>query len=445
MRNKVLRWCRERALTAAGTHVICAVSGGADSVAMLHCMKALSADLSITVSAAHFNHRLRGEESDRDEAFVRNVCEKWGIPLFVSSGDAAACAKTSGKSIEEAARELRYAFFSELDGVIATAHTADDHLETVLMNLMRGTALKGLCGIPPKRENIIRPMLALSRQEIIAYLDENKLPHVEDSTNAEPSCLRNRLRHQVIPLLKAENPSLCDTVLQNALLLREQEQYLAEQADALLKKAQTANGLDCTLLREAPPALRALAVRRHLETIRAPKLSKTHIDAVCRLIESDDPSAVCDLPGNWRCRREYDRLVLTTEPSAQTFAPVLLGADTQIPLLGLRVQITKTEHFENADPDAFAAQCDDPSSIVMRPRRTGDRIRLPGGSKTLQRLFMDRKIPASQRELVPVIADSKGILAVVGIGINTERQAVFGKSAVIIKIEKEVANYDQSE
>ena len=157
MESKILAWCREQALFPSGAHVVCAVSGGADSVAMLHALCALRAELGITVSAAHFNHRLRGAESDRDEAFVRTLCQTLGVSLSVSGADVAAHAARTGESVEEAARELRYAFFAQLDGLIATAHTADDNLETVLLNLTRGTSLRGLCGIPPKREHIVRP------------------------------------------------------------------------------------------------------------------------------------------------------------------------------------------------------------------------------------------------------------------------------------------------
>ena len=139
MRDKVLRWCRENALLAPGQTVFCAVSGGADSVAMLHILCSLREALGVTVSAAHFNHRLRGAESDRDEAFVRKLCDDWGVPLAAASGDAAARARETGESLEEAARNLRYAFFASLGQAVATAHTADDNLETMLLNFLRGS------------------------------------------------------------------------------------------------------------------------------------------------------------------------------------------------------------------------------------------------------------------------------------------------------------------
>ena len=216
-----------------GCTVVCAVSGGADSVCMLHVLLSLRNTLGITVEAAHFNHQLRGEESDRDEAFVRTRCAELGVVLHVDNGDVRARAAKTHESVEEAARALRYTFFSSLPGLIATAHTQDDNLETVLLNLTRGTGLAGLCGIPPRRERFIRPMLAVSRAEIEAYLAQNGLSHVTDSTNFLPDARRNRLRQSVIPLLKAENPSLCETAFRMCRLL---------EADEAQKIAQLLNG-----------------------------------------------------------------------------------------------------------------------------------------------------------------------------------------------------------
>ena len=163
MRDKILSWMRGQCMTQPGDTVICAVSGGADSVCMLHVLLSLRNTLGITVKAAHFNHQLRGEESDRDEAFVRTLCAELGVVLHVDNGDVRARAAKTHESVEEAARALRYTFFSSLPGLIATAHTQDDNLETVLLNLTRGTGLAGLCGIPPTRGPFIRPMLAVSR------------------------------------------------------------------------------------------------------------------------------------------------------------------------------------------------------------------------------------------------------------------------------------------
>ncbi len=204
MQNKLLAFLREQQMLQAGDRVICAVSGGADSVALLFAMYLLRQQLGIQVEAAHFNHHLRGDESDRDEAFVRSFCQDYDIQLHVGGETVVA----GEKGLEAAARDARYAFLKSLPGKIATAHTADDNAETVLMHLIRGTGLQGLGGIRPMQGQLIRPMLRITRQEVLAFLEQWNLPHVEDSSNESDAFLRNRIRHHVMPLLYQENPRL---------------------------------------------------------------------------------------------------------------------------------------------------------------------------------------------------------------------------------------------
>lgn len=166
--DKVLRWCRSQNLFPGGGPVTAALSGGADSVAMLRILLELSGVLGITVTAAHFNHHLRGAASDRDEDFCRGLCEKLGVPLRVGGADVAALARARGQGVETAAREARYAFLLEGEGTVATAHNADDNLETLLLHLVRGAGLHGLAGIPPRRGDIVRPLLTTSRALVMA-------------------------------------------------------------------------------------------------------------------------------------------------------------------------------------------------------------------------------------------------------------------------------------
>ena len=224
MQNRLLKFAREQNLMAPGDTVICAVSGGADSVAMLFALYLLREKLGITLEAAHFNHNLRGEEALRDETFVRELCARYEIPLHVASGEI----HPGKKGLEAAARDARYAFLEGLPGKIATAHTADDNAETILMHLVRGTGLKGLGGIAPQRGKLIRPMLGITRREVEDFLAEWHLPHVEDSTNETDAFLRNRLRHHVMPLLTAENPRIAENLSQMALRLREDEACLSQ-------------------------------------------------------------------------------------------------------------------------------------------------------------------------------------------------------------------------
>ena len=197
MLNKLRCLIRQHAMVKPGEQVVCAISGGADSVALLFALYLLAPQMGFTLSAAHFNHGLRGAESDEDAAFVAALCDRLDIPLHMGQGSVV----TGKKGLEAAARDARYAFLESLPGKIATAHTADDNAETVLMHLIRGTGLKGLGGISPVRGNVIRPMLTVTRQEVIAFLQEYNLSWRDDSSNAGDDFLRNRLRHRVMPLL----------------------------------------------------------------------------------------------------------------------------------------------------------------------------------------------------------------------------------------------------
>lgn len=445
MRRKVLAWCREQALFPDGGRVVCAVSGGADSTAMLHCLLSLRAELGIEVSAAHYNHHLRGAESDRDEAFVRTLCDTLGVPLTVSGGDVRARAEQTGESIEEAARKLRYAFLETLGGTVATAHSADDNLETVLLELVRGTALRGLCGIPPKRGAVVRPLLCVTRGEIEAYLLENGLSHVEDSTNAAPDARRNRIRQDVVPLLRRENPSLSATVLRASLLLRKDEAYLEQAAEAALADAERPGGWSCEALLKQPEVIRSRAVRSLLRRIRAPKLTSAHIEAVCALLASPDPSAECMLPGGWTARRRYALLTLCRGQTQTKWEPVRLNVPgvTELPVLGLRVVCHYEAARENTQSSkkhsTFACKCDRielGQTLWARPRAAGDRMRLSGGHRSLKRILIDRKIPAEERDRLPVIADKAGVLAVWGVGVDLDRAAEPGADALVITIEQ---------
>ena len=192
-----------------GDTVIAALSGGADSVALLYVLYSLKNELGFSLAACHVNHNLRGEESDGDERFVRRMCRFLDIPLYVASIKVNDL-RQKHDSLEECARRLRYEFFDSISRgkLIATAHTASDNCETILINMVRGTALSGICGIPVKRDNIIRPLLYNTRGDIERYCTENSLDYVTDSTNLSDDYTRNKIRHKVVPLLREINPAL---------------------------------------------------------------------------------------------------------------------------------------------------------------------------------------------------------------------------------------------
>ena len=418
MLNKLLEFIRRYGLISPGDRVICAVSGGADSVALLFAMYLLRERLDITLEAAHFNHRLRGEESDADEAFVKELCGRYDIPLHPGSGRIL----PGKKGLEAAAREARYAFLRSLPGKIATAHTADDNAETVLLHLVRGTGLKGLGGISPMNGNVIRPMLTVTRREVEAFLSEYALPHREDSTNATDLFLRNRIRRNVMPLLLQENPSLAENLSDMALGLREDEDYLSRMA------GETLPGV--AALREMHPALRARALERFLKENGVPEPEKRHIALLEQLAFSDKPSARVDLPGGITVARRYDTLEVLGE--AQPLSERVLEGSLELPELGLRVVCAEADTIVNT-PDTFTVVPE--GRIVVRSRLPGDRIRLSGGTKSLKKLFIDRKIPASERLRIPIIADEAGVLGVWGIGADQNRIPK-ALPAVTIRFEK---------
>lgn len=407
MQNRLLKFAREQNLMAPGDTVICAVSGGADSVAMLFALYLLREKLGITLEAAHFNHNLRGEESLRDETFVRELCARYEIPLHVASGEI----HPGKKGLEAAARDARYAFLESLPGKIATAHTADDNAETILMHLVRGTGLKGLGGIAPQRGKLIRPMLGITRREVEDFLAEWHLPHVEDSTNETDAFLRNRLRHHVMPLLAAENPRIAENLSQMALRLREDEACLTRQSEY-----ETLPEVE--ILRTLPPAVRSRMLERFLKENGVREPEDVHIAQAEALVFSESPSASAAFPGGVTLSRQYGHL--TANPTGEAFTPVTLTCPGSAEAAGIR--ITCEPAGELAQSENLLTVC--PSGkISIRPRQTGDKIRLSGGSKSLKKLFIDRKIPAADRERIPVVCDETGILGVYSIGVNLDRAA----------------------
>lgn len=423
-------------LLPRGSTVLCAVSGGADSVYLLHRLALLRAPFAcdFTLVAAHYNHHLRGAESDRDEAFVRQFVEglvptgsvhNWcwdhqeapepPVRLIVGGGDVGLEAKRRKKGIEETAREMRYAFLYEAAravgaDVIATAHTADDNLETILLHLVRGSGLQGLTGIPPRQGMLVRPLLATTRREIEDYLRLYSIPHIEDSSNADEAYSRNRMRQQVVPLLEGFNPALRENSVDMIRYLRADNDYLNARASELAHQAQVTEEvvtIDAASIARAPDPLAVRAVRGLLAMTAggATDCTAAHLEAVVRLCREDDPSAEAHLPGGVTARRVYEKLLLTDcldPPPLEPFAP--RQGENPIPGTGWTLRL---------DGDPWPG-------LVVRPRQVGDEIVLPGRPRrTLKKLFIDQKIPRLERERIPVLADGDGVVAVAGLGVNT--------------------------
>ena len=437
-------------LPDSGTVLVC-VSGGADSMALLTALLELAPTCGFDVEAAHFDHRLRGGESDRDREFVVEYCDKLSVPCHVDRGDTRTYARDHKLGIEEAARELRYAFFRELAdklGVrrIATAHNADDNAETVLLSLARGAGARGLSGIPPVRGDIIRPLLCVTREEIEAFLDERRVPFIVDSTNLSDEYSRNAIRLHVSPVLRGVNNSFLQHVLESGELLRRDDKYLTHLAEDFL--SVNGNEVPVSQLTMLPEAISA----RVILSLAGGTLPFSHVGKVLDMCLSECGSKTIETP-HGAFVREYDRLSFCETPLAETFAPVEIspGTEVEIPELKLRI------FCRHVDSDTFSGRIyemcqkkDDTINksfnyflfkkdmicgrIIVRPRRVGDNISILGRgiSKSLKKLFIENKIPKRERELIPIIADDGGPLAVYGICSGARAVPVNGEPAIEI-------------
>lgn len=426
-------------LIPAGSHVLCAVSGGADSVCLLHALYHLREKKFFTLSAAHFNHQLRGEEASRDQEFVaqfvRLCCgpQRLGdggtlpaVELYIGSGDVAGEAKARGICLEEAGRDLRYSFLQRTAGEIgadriATAHTANDNVETMLFNLARGTGLRGLGGIPPARGNIIRPLLTTGRQEVEDYLAYRGLPHVEDSTNASDDYARNRVRHQVIPVLEEISPGLLARAADTAASLRADEACLTNLARKIAGQAEF-RGRELMIPAaeiagaEGPIAIRALRLLLGRLCGEGKDCAAVHLNALLALCRGTKPSGQVDLPKGYTARREYGALVLAPREERAVPEAGPMPAPGERDFGPWRI-LCQEEAYTGQPQGPFAFWLDGSGSIELRTRQVGDRLTLMGRpGKTVKKWMIDLKIPRIQRDTLPVFQMDGQVVAVAGVG-----------------------------
>ena len=394
-------------------------------------------ELGYSVAAAHFDHCLRGEDSRRDAAFVRDWCRKHGIPCICGEGDTAAYAAEHRLGTEEAARVLRYDFLEraadEMDAsVIATAHTADDNAETVLMHLTRGAGLRGLGGIPPQRGRIVRPLLDVTREEILAYLAEHGVPYVEDATNTGDAYARNRIRHHVVPALRAENPAFSEAVGRMTRLLREYEEYLDELARCFVEEYALDDG---TLPADRFSALPAPVARRVVRRM-AGLIPQEQTDRILSLAQNGGSADISGMHVAVSAGR------IAFGPTAQNLPERIVrpGGELLLPEAGLRLRCEKIAAYPgdvHKSFNTFLFSCENIDEMIsVTGRRPGDRYRPLGRgcTKTLKSLFLEQDIPLWQRGAIPVLRDGSGILGVYGMP-PAERAAAAPGDTDILRID----------
>ena len=421
------------------------ISGGPDSVALLHMLRRLKHEgVAGRLYAAHMHHGIRGESADEDAAFVRTLCGGWNIPLFEERADAVSLSKRQNLTLEEAARNARYAFLRRVKeecgaNYIVTAHHRDDQVETVLLHLLRGAGLAGLCGMQISAGDILRPLLTTPREELLAYLKEERLVYRTDESNLEPGCMRNRIRLELLPLLKREyNPAIADSLCRMAKLLSEDEALLRAQAGQALDAALLPQGgYVCEELLRLPMALQSRAVRIALEREGALyDMQRGGIQSVCALLRAHT-GARMELPRSLQARISYGALIIE---------PAITGqSDFETRFLWPGDTLTPEGHFAaqfadslRTDENARVAYFDAdklPLDACARRRMPGDRFHPLGapGIRKLKDYLIDKKIPRPQRD-IPLIASGHNVLFFPG-GTVSETVRVQEGTQRILRVE----------
>lgn len=388
----------ERNLIKDGDKILCGVSGGADSMALVNTLLEIRKKIDFDIFICHINHNLRGVESKNDENFVRDFCKEKGLELLVKS------VTISGS--EQSGREARYKCFDEATqhfgtNKIATGHHADDVLETFIINMVRGTGLRGLCSVPETRDNIIRPLLRIKRVEIEDYLESINQTYVTDHTNLENNYTRNKIRNLVVPILKELNGNLDITALTDKL--KQDNDYLEKTAYKYIDET------DIKALVELDTAILSRIIVFKLKSFKISNISSHIVDEIIDMLYSDNPSAKLNISKHLTAYRVYDKLIISDDIKSS----LLFDNNSLVKPM----DILKT--FDNIDFSKI-----DEETIYIRSRKEKDSICInkKAGTKTLKKIMIEKKIPKELREDINIVFDKDGIIAVENIGVDINRQ-----------------------
>ncbi len=432
MKNRVLSTIKKYNMLQKGDGVVIGLSGGADSVSLISVLKEIQPLYDLRLYAVHLNHGIRGDEAQRDEAFARELCEGLGVEIRIFRRDIPIEAKALGMTLEEAGRKIRYELFEQVlketgSSKIAVAHNMNDNAETVLMRLCRGTGIRGLGGISPVRDNIIRPLIEVKRCEIEAYCGEKGLDYCTDSTNLSEDYTRNKIRLTLIPWLEENlNPSLCEGINKTSGFMRQEDSYLDSLAQAAFKECGTGdNSVSCKKLLAYDTVIRRRVIRllfaRYVKSLK--DISAEHIQAVCILAEGKSGASL-NLPYSLTAKKEFDALIIeksTPKPEGYCYE-LELNRSVYISEINGFVGIydKKTEIKGNLlYTNCFKYDIIN-NRLCLRSRKEGDKIALSGigGSKRLKKLFNDLKISRDKRDTIPLLAMDSEILWVGGLRTN---------------------------
>jgi tRNA(Ile)-lysidine synthase len=467
LEQRVLHFIRENHLVLSQHKLVVAVSGGSDSVCLLHILVKLREELDIRLHVAHLNHQLRGDESKADAQYVSELAHQLGIPATIEERDVKSHQAQHHISLEEAAREVRYAFLAEVAksigaSQVAVGHTIDDHIETILMHLIRGTGTRGLCGLQPSTEwqlrqnenslTIIRPLLQISRQETANYCHDHKLSPRLDASNLSLSPLRNRIRHQLLPLLKSYNPRVAEALLRTAQIATDDLAFLDEESariwDKIAQEQEDTIILDKQKFLELPPALKRhllrVAIEKRLGTLK--DIETRHIEGIMAALTKPAGRSI-NLPGGLSFSIEYNRYLLAPRaaalspfPKLEAEFPLKLPGETSLPGWHIEATILSRGQMTEKNND-FTAYFDldkTGDKLVVRSRQPGDRFQPLGLSqpKKLGEFMIDAKIPRAWRQRIPIVGSLSQILWVVGWRID-ERVKITEETKKVLRLKFE--------
>ena len=440
MINRIKDTMRKNGMFPASA-VLVGLSGGADSVALLHIMHRLSCESGFKVYAAHVNHGLRGDDAVRDAEFSKQFCDSLGIPCFIKNADVRALAKEWGVSEEMTGRRVRYEFFSELMleydiDYTATAHHKNDNAETIVMNFIRGSATAGLCGIPYKRDRIIRPLLDISRSEIENYCVQNDLEYVTDKTNLDTVYTRNKIRNIFIPEIEKEfNPNFCDTVTSNAQIIRDDEAFLVLTAENEYRETVKDGYADIEGLMSLHKAIARRVIRMMVAEVSGlSDVSSVVIENIYGLCSKNKTGTVCDVTKNIVARIEYNKLIISyTEDECGDFEYTIKpGESCYIPETGYTVEVSPADE-KKGDAEYFELPCG-VDFVTVTNRHKGDRFVPSGmtGSKSVREYMINEKIPRNRRNRIGILRIGDDIAWI--IGYRRDERFKFQKNGVKINI-----------
>ena len=459
MLNKVLDTIKKYNMLQDGDGIVVGVSGGPDSLTLLHLLILMKEQYNLKLYVAHVNHNLRGEESEGDQRFVEEICNKWAIPLFIESSDINKISKDKKISLEEAGRQVRYDFFEKVrieteSYKIAVGQNKNDNVETILMRIARGTGTEGLSGIKPVRDNVVRPLIEVSRDEIENYCSVNNLEPRIDSSNLEKIYTRNKIRLELIPYIKNEfNPNIIDTINRMGSIVDGDNNFILQCAkdelnEVIIKETKEYIKISREKLCKLHVSIISRIIRILIESYcgNVTNITYVNIDNAIEFINNAKTGSSIDLPKGLKIKRSYNEFIILTNDknneSLKFSHEIKIPGITKIDEVSANIITDVVSFGEDNKIDKFVQAFDlDKIEGILRVRRrqNGDVINPSGmtGTKKLKDYFIDAKFPRNLRDSIPVVALGEEILWIIGHRVSEKfKPNEYTKNVLVIRYEE---------